>query len=65
MLERVSNYDPERAQRRLSSKRVLRTTQWFLDHPIFKDWFANKSFSTLWCSGKSKQTALCIILINH
>ncbi|KAH8690924.1 hypothetical protein BGW36DRAFT_420317, partial [Talaromyces proteolyticus] len=52
LLERVSNYDPERTQRRLSSKRVIGTTQWFLDHPTFKEWFTDKSFPALWCSGK-------------
>ncbi|KAE8384965.1 hypothetical protein BDV23DRAFT_176621 [Aspergillus alliaceus] len=52
LLERVSSYDHKRVHRRLSQKRLVGTTQWFLDQPDFKAWFSEKSVSSLWCSGK-------------
>ncbi|KAL4778137.1 hypothetical protein BJX76DRAFT_352839 [Aspergillus varians] len=51
-LEKVSSYDHGRVHRRLLHKRLVGTTQWFFDHPDFKAWFTEKSFSSLWCSGK-------------
>ncbi|KAE8160965.1 hypothetical protein BDV40DRAFT_313437 [Aspergillus tamarii] len=53
LVERISNYDHKRVHRRLSQKRLVGTTQWFLDHPDFKAWFTGKNVSSLWCSGKN------------
>ncbi|KAE8406637.1 hypothetical protein BDV37DRAFT_280595 [Aspergillus pseudonomiae] len=52
LLEQISSYDYRKVHRRLSQKRLVGTTQWFLDHPDFQAWFTDKSISTLWCSGK-------------
>ncbi|KAL7795967.1 putative ankyrin repeat-containing protein [Trichoderma ceciliae] len=52
LMKKISDYDHERIHRRLSQKRLIGTTQWFLDHPDFQAWFAEKSISSLWCSGK-------------
>ena len=54
IIERLSGYDHEKTHQRLSRKRLMGTTQWFLDHPYFKAWFTEKSSSSLWCSGRSK-----------
>lgn len=53
LLEKMSNYDHKKAHWKLSQKRLHNTTQWFLDHPSFKEWFIEKKISSLWCSGKS------------
>ncbi|PGH29263.1 hypothetical protein GX50_07978 [[Emmonsia] crescens] len=52
LFERLSNYDQNKVHRRLLHKRLLGTTQWFLDHPHFKEWFTGNTTPTLWCSGK-------------
>ncbi|KAJ5663805.1 hypothetical protein N7507_004536 [Penicillium longicatenatum] len=52
LFERISSYDHEEVHRRLSKKRLIGTTQWFLDHPDFKAWLTEKTISSLWCSGK-------------
>ncbi|GLA61111.1 hypothetical protein AtubIFM54640_001620 [Aspergillus tubingensis] len=51
-LARITRYDHERVHQRLSRKRLLGTTQWFLDHPEFQAWLSNKAYPWLWCSGK-------------
>ncbi|GKZ55137.1 hypothetical protein AnigIFM49718_011492 [Aspergillus niger] len=51
-LTRITCYDHERAHQRISRKRLLSTTQWFLDHPEFQAWFSNRAYPWLWCSGK-------------
>lgn len=55
ILRRISTYEHEKVHQRLAYKRVMGTTQWFLDHPDFKAWLLEKKFSRLWCSGKSKR----------
>ncbi|KAL7949484.1 ankyrin repeat-containing domain protein [Trichoderma barbatum] len=52
LLRRISSYDHEKVQRKLSQKRLVGTTQWFLDHPDFAAWLAEKGPFNLWCSGK-------------
>ncbi|KAH8797864.1 hypothetical protein F5884DRAFT_864219 [Xylogone sp. PMI_703] len=42
LLNKISSYDHERVHRRLCRKRLIGTTQWFLDHPDFKAWFIEK-----------------------
>ncbi|OJJ06623.1 hypothetical protein ASPVEDRAFT_330506 [Aspergillus versicolor CBS 583.65] len=54
LLPRISDYDEKNVHRRLLQKRLVGTTQWFLDHPNFKAWFTDRTISSLWCSGKSK-----------
>ncbi|RAK91400.1 hypothetical protein BO79DRAFT_104963, partial [Aspergillus costaricaensis CBS 115574] len=51
-LARITRYDHERVHQRLSRKRLLGTTQWFLDHPEFQAWLSNRAYPWLWCSGK-------------
>ncbi|GKZ98794.1 hypothetical protein AnigIFM60653_000128 [Aspergillus niger] len=51
-LTRITCYDHERAHQRISRKRLLSTTQWFLDHPEFQAWFSDRAYPWLWCSGK-------------
>ncbi|KAJ6099709.1 ankyrin repeat-containing protein [Penicillium canescens] len=62
LLAQLSSYDHEIVHRRLSRKRLTGTTQWFKDHPQFKAWFIEKSFSCLWCSGKSKTMIASVTL---
>ncbi|KAI9927564.1 hypothetical protein MW887_003182 [Aspergillus wentii] len=52
LLERITSYDHERIHQRLSRKKLVGTTQWFLDHPDFHEWISEKTHSSLWCSGK-------------
>ncbi|RFU72758.1 ankyrin repeat-containing [Trichoderma arundinaceum] len=52
LIERISNYDHKKIHRKLSQKRLIGTTQWFLNHPDFQAWFTEKKVSSLWCSGK-------------
>ncbi|OJD13717.1 hypothetical protein AJ78_05849 [Emergomyces pasteurianus Ep9510] len=52
LLEKISNYDQNKVHRRLFHKRLLGTTQWFLDHPDFKEWLTGNTIPSLWCSGK-------------
>ncbi|KAL6905000.1 putative ankyrin repeat-containing protein [Trichoderma evansii] len=52
LLEKMSNYEHKKVHWKLSQKRLHNTTQWFLDHPNFKEWFIEKKISSLWCSGK-------------
>jgi hypothetical protein len=62
LLGKMSNYDHKKVHWKLSQKRLHNTTQWFLDHPSFKEWFIEKKISSLWCSGKSMYSisSLCI-----
>lgn len=53
LLENMSRYEHNKIHWKLSQKRLQNTTQWFLDHPSFKEWFIEKKISSLWCSGKS------------
>ncbi|UKZ48572.1 hypothetical protein TrVGV298_002797 [Trichoderma virens] len=52
LLERISSYDHNRIHRRLSRKRLVGTTQWFLNHPDFTAWIQGEENFNLWCSGK-------------
>ncbi|PGH01143.1 hypothetical protein AJ79_08014 [Helicocarpus griseus UAMH5409] len=52
IIERLSNYDHEKVYRRLCRKRLLGTTQWFIDHPVFREWLTGDAIPSLWCSGK-------------
>ncbi|KAK2788427.1 hypothetical protein FQN53_003573 [Emmonsiellopsis sp. PD_33] len=52
LVDRISSYDHDKVHRRLSDKRLIGSTQWFLDHPKFKAWFIEKTSPSLWCSGK-------------
>ncbi|KAK2782894.1 hypothetical protein FQN52_000534 [Onygenales sp. PD_12] len=52
LFDRISSYDHDKIHRRLSDKRLIGSTQWFLDHPKFKAWFIEKTSPSLWCSGK-------------
>ncbi|KAK1255352.1 hypothetical protein MKX08_009347 [Trichoderma sp. CBMAI-0020] len=54
LLEKMSNYEHKKIHWKLSQKRLHNTTQWFLDHPSFKEWFIEKKISCLWCSGKNR-----------
>lgn len=63
LVPQISSYDHERFHRRLSQKRLVGTTQWFLDHPHFKAWFVEKSNSSLWCSGKIGSGKTMIALV--
>ncbi|GKZ32353.1 hypothetical protein AbraIFM66950_001691 [Aspergillus brasiliensis] len=51
-LERITCYDHERVHQRISRKRLIGTTQWFLDHPEFQSWISGTTYPWLWCSGK-------------
>ncbi|KAL2853302.1 hypothetical protein BJY01DRAFT_259317 [Aspergillus pseudoustus] len=51
-LSNISNYDEEKAHRRLVQKRLVGTTEWFLNHPDYAAWFKERKVSCLWCSGK-------------
>ncbi|PYI09480.1 hypothetical protein BO78DRAFT_272690, partial [Aspergillus sclerotiicarbonarius CBS 121057] len=51
-LSRITSYDHERTHQRISRKRLVGTTQWFLDHPDFRAWFLDREYPCLWCSGK-------------
>ncbi|KAK2805511.1 hypothetical protein FQN51_000337 [Onygenales sp. PD_10] len=53
LVDRISSYDHDKVHRRLSDKRLIGSTQWFLDHPKFKAWFIEKTSPSLWCSGKN------------
>ncbi|KAM0249501.1 hypothetical protein ACHAQJ_009049 [Trichoderma viride] len=45
LLEKISSYEHEKIHRQLSQKRLIGTTQWFLNHPDFIAWFTEKKFS--------------------
>ncbi|PWY81729.1 hypothetical protein BO94DRAFT_148466 [Aspergillus sclerotioniger CBS 115572] len=51
-LERITPYDHERIHQRISRKRLVGTTQWFLNHSKFQAWFSDREYPFLWCSGK-------------
>ncbi|KAF7166132.1 hypothetical protein CNMCM5623_010009 [Aspergillus felis] len=52
LLEGITSYDHEKVHQRVSRKRLVGTTQWFMDHPHFQAWFSGKEYPCLWCSGK-------------
>ncbi|GIJ81640.1 hypothetical protein Asppvi_000139 [Aspergillus pseudoviridinutans] len=52
LLERITSYDHEKVHQRVSRKRLVGTTQWFMNHPDFQAWFSGKEYPCLWCSGK-------------
>lgn len=62
LLGKMSNYDHKKVHWKLSQKRLHNTTQWFLEHPSFKELFIEKKYSSLWCSGKSMYSisSLCV-----
>lgn len=60
LLERISDYDHERIHSRLSRKRLIGTTKWFLEHPDFKEWLTGKTI--LVCGAQERVSILPTIL---
>ncbi|KAH8426344.1 uncharacterized protein LDX57_004087 [Aspergillus melleus] len=52
LLDLLSTYDHEKTHYRLSAKRLQGTTKWFTNHSVFKEWFGESQFQTLWCHGR-------------
>ncbi|PLN76248.1 hypothetical protein BDW42DRAFT_188769 [Aspergillus taichungensis] len=52
LLSQITSYDHEKVHQRLAQKRLMGTTQWFLQSPDFQLWISGKATPFLWCSGK-------------